>query len=79
MDDELMTDLLAAVDQQLASPETAYVKEAFERIAARGMTGNEAKKPIAELLGVFTDRMLEEREPFDEEGYREALAALGEG
>jgi len=77
MDDELMTDLLAAVEQQLESPQTAYVKEAFERIIATGVAENEAKKSIAEVLGVFTDRMLEEREPFDEEGYKEALAGLG--
>ena len=77
MDDELMADLLAAVGQQLEAPQTAYVKDAFDRLKASGVTGDDAKNRIAEVLGTLTDRMLEEREPFDEEGYREALHGLG--
>jgi hypothetical protein len=77
MDDELLSDLLAAVEQQIESPQTRYVAEAFERLCDSGVDPAGARRSIAEVLGVFTDRMLEDREPFDEEAYRQVLAGLG--
>lgn len=76
MEDELTADLLAAVEQQLESPQTRYVAQAFERLCTAGANPDDAKKAIAELLGELSDRMLEDREPFDVEAYKEALAAL---
>ena len=76
MDKELNADLLAAVEQQLVSPQTRYVAETFERLRAAGVSDDEAKQAIAELLGELSDRMLEDREPFDVESYQEALAGL---
>jgi hypothetical protein len=53
------------------------VAEAFDRLRAAGTEQDAAKRAIAEVLGEWTDRMLEEREPFDEDGYKKALAGMG--
>jgi hypothetical protein len=77
MDEELNADLLASVEQQLVSPQTRYVAETYERLCAAGVPADAAKQAIAELLGELSDRMLDEHEPFDVEGYKAALAGLG--
>lgn len=76
MSDRLYEDLLAAVEQQLASPATAYVAKTLERLRARGLEEDAAKEQIALCLGEAMDEMLRRRRPFDEAGYRAALAEL---
>ena len=77
MDSELMTDLLAAVEQQLESPQTRYVSETLERLTAAGASEEQAREMIAKVLGEISARMLEERSPFDADAYRQTLAELG--
>jgi hypothetical protein len=83
MSDDLLPDLLAAVDQQLASPQTKYVTRTFERLISKGLEESEAKRQIALCLGEQLDEMVRKRRGFDEKAYRESLDGLpmeeGEG
>jgi hypothetical protein len=76
MTDELLSDLLAAVEQQLVSPQTSYVAKTLERLSAAGLTVEQAKEQIALCLGEVMDEMMRSRRGFDEKAYREALAGL---
>lgn len=75
-DDAFFNDLLAAVDQQLASPNTPYVAKALARLTSRGVDEAEAKEMIAEILAEETDAMYRRRGNFDERSYKERLQAL---
>ncbi len=75
-DDAFFNDLLAAVEQQLASPQTRYVAKTLERLTARGIPEDEAKERIAEALGEETDAMYRRRSGFDEKSYRTRLDEL---
>jgi hypothetical protein len=76
MNDDLLADLLAAVEQQLASPQTKYVAQIFDRLCAAGMSPHEAKEEIAVCLGGVMDQMMRTKRGFDEKAYRDALAEL---
>jgi hypothetical protein len=76
MNDDLFPDLLAAVDQQLASRQTPYVAKTLTRLIQLGIGESEAKSQIALTLGEEMDKLLRTRRPFDEKSYRIALAAL---
>lgn len=76
MSEELLPDLLAAVEQQLASPRTKYVSKTLERLVSGGMEEAEAKNQIALCLGAEMDEILRHKRGFDENAYREALDAL---
>ena len=76
MSDDLLPDLLAAVEQQLASPQTKYVAKTLERLKRAGLEENEAKSQIALCLGGEMDRVLRNRRGFDENAYRAALDEL---
>ena len=56
-DDAFINDLLAAVEQQLAAPQTRYVAKTYERLIGGGMSGQDAKERIAACLGEETDAM----------------------
>lgn len=75
-DDAFFNDLLAAVDQQLASPHTRYVAKALSRLVSRGIDEAEAREMIAEVLAEETDAMYRRRGSFDETTYKERLEAL---
>lgn len=75
-DDAFFNDLLAAVDQQLASPQTRYVAKTFGRLTSRGLSEEEAREMIAEALAEETDAMYRRRGGFDEKSYKERLEAL---
>jgi hypothetical protein len=75
-DDAFFQDLLAAVEQQLAAPQTRYVAKAFERLTTQGMSPEDAKERIAACLGEETDAMYRRKSGFDEKSYREKLAAI---
>lgn len=76
MSDELMPDLLAAVEQQLVSPQTKYVAKTLERLVKAGMEDMEAKNQIALCLGEEMDQVLRKKRGFDENAYRESLDGL---
>ncbi|HEX5789930.1 MAG TPA: hypothetical protein VFY13_02205 [Luteolibacter sp.] len=76
MSDELLPDLITAVEQQLASPQTRYVKATHERLLKLGLESDEAKEQIALCLGAQMDRVLRSKRAFDEKAYREALDEL---
>lgn len=75
-DDAFFQDLLAAVEQQLASPQTRYVAKTLERLTAKGLTEEDAKERIAACLGEETDAMYRRKSGFDEKSYREKLNAI---
>lgn len=74
--DEILPDLLAAVEQQLASPQTKYVAKTLDRLKAAGLDEQEAKTQIAICLGERMDEMMKRKRGFDESAYREALDEL---
>jgi hypothetical protein len=74
--DDLLPDLLAAVAQQLASPQTTYVAATFARLSRLGLDEDEAMLQIALCLGEEMDQLLRHQRGFDEAAYRAALAAL---
>lgn len=76
INEELLSDLLAAVEQQLVSPQTSYVAKTLERLCGVGLAPEQAKEQIAWCLGEVMDEMMRSRRGFDEKAYREALAGL---
>jgi hypothetical protein len=61
---EFLDVLLPAVEQQMASDETPFVKEAFERLLLDSdLNATEAKKMIALCLADESERMLDEQRP----------------
>ena len=75
-EDDFFQDLLAAVEQQLASPQTRYVAKTLERLTAKGMSEEDAKERMAACLGEETDAMYRRKGGFDEKSYREKLNAI---
>jgi hypothetical protein len=76
MSDDLLPDLLAAVEQQLASPRTRYVAKTLDRLTAGGLEESAAKQQIALCLGEQLDEMMRKKRGFDEKAYRETLDLL---
>ena len=76
MNDDLLPDLIAAIEQQLTSPQTPYVAKTFTRLLKLGIEETEAKSQIALCLGEEMDAILRTRKPFDEKSYRARLDAL---
>lgn len=75
--DDLTPDLLAALEQQLVSPQTRYVAQTYDRLLRQGVAPGDAKAAIAECLADAMETMLRSRRAFDEKSYREDLEALG--
>ena len=73
---ELVPDLLDAVEQQLASKQTAYVSQTLKRLIKDGLDEEEAKHQIAFCLGKTMDRMVKSGRGFDERHYQERLGEL---
>jgi hypothetical protein len=76
MSDDLLPDLLAAVEQQLVSPQTKYVAQTYERLLKEGLEELEAKRQIALCLGEEMDAVLRQKRGFDEKAYRSSLEEL---
>jgi hypothetical protein len=70
MNDDLLPDLIAAVEQQLVSPQTPYVAKTYNRLIKLGVEAAEAKSQIALCLGEEMDQLLKKRRAFDENSYR---------
>ncbi len=74
---EILEILIPAVEEQLASPETGYVRAAFERLLLEpDIDDAEAKKMIAVCLADEMERMLKEAREFEERRYRTMLELL---
>lgn len=76
MNDDLLPDLIAAVEQQLVSPQTPYVAKTFARLLKLGIEETEAKSQIALCLGAEMDQVVRTRRGFDEKAYRARLDEL---
>ncbi len=73
----LINQLLPAVEQQLASPDTPYVRENYERLISKeGISEEEARQMIALCLIDETDRMAEEKTDFNVARYQMLLGFL---
>ena len=76
MNDDLLPELLRAVEQQLVSPQTKYVAKTLERLVKDGIAEAEGKEQIALCLGQELDAAFRKRRGFDEKTYRELLDEL---
>lgn len=68
--------LLDAVEEQLKSPDTPYVKEHYERLIGEGISQSEAKRMIGCILTVELWEMNKFNRAFDEDTYIQRLADL---
>ena len=76
-DDSLIQSLLPAVEQQLGSPQTPYVKTTFTRLVEKqDLTPDEAKELIALCLADESNRMYIDKREFDVARYQELLDDL---
>lgn len=76
MNHDILPDLLIAIEQQLASPQTPYVRKTLDRLVKLGLDEAGAKTQIALCLGEQMDEVLRTKKPFDEIGYRASLEEL---
>lgn len=75
--DELIASLVPAIEQQLESPETRFVKEAYDRLLGRhSCSEEEAKELLAQALAIVTNKMMTSGKSFDSRYYKELLAVL---
>ncbi len=75
--DEAVEKLLPAIEEQLASPETPYVLEAFERILGEpDIEEEEAKAMLAFCLADEIEAMMAAERPFNIERYQMLLGLL---
>jgi hypothetical protein len=76
-DESLIESLLPAIEQQLESPDTPYVKETFVRLTEKEqLSPDEAKEMMALCLADESNRMFIDKRDFDVVRYRELLNAL---
>ena len=76
-DESLIESLLPAVDQQLESPETPYVKSTFNRLVEQQqLSPNQARELIALCLADESNRMYIDKRDFDVARYRQLLEDL---
>jgi hypothetical protein len=76
MNHDLLPDLLIAIEQQLLSPQTPYVRKTLDRLVKSGLGEDEAKTQMAIALGEQMDEVLRTKKPFDEKAYRAGLEEL---
>ncbi len=74
--EELSDKLLPAVEEQLNSPQTPFVKEHFDRLVESGEEEQEAKKMIALCLVDEVAQMQKETREFDLARYEQMLQFL---
>jgi len=76
-DESLIESLLPAVEQQLESSATPYVKATFIRLTEKELLSpNDAKEMIALCLADESNRMFIDKRDFDEKRYQELLNSL---
>lgn len=75
--DEAVEKLLPAIEEQLTSPETPYVRETYERILLEpDIEEEEAKAMLAFCLADEIEAMMEVERPFDVDRYQMLLSLL---
>lgn len=74
--DELSDKLLPAVEEQMRSAETPFVKKHYERLVTEGEAENESKKMIALCLLDEVEQMQSENRAFDLQRYEQMLSFL---
>ncbi|MGD1979029.1 MAG: hypothetical protein PVJ98_06540 [Akkermansiaceae bacterium] len=75
--DEAVAHLLPAIAEQLESPETPYVREAFKRILQEpDIEEEEARAMLAFCLADELEAMSTEERPFNAERYQMLLQLL---
>lgn len=75
--DEAVEKLLPAIEEQLSSPETPYVREAFERILEEpDIDEEEARAMLAFCLADEVEAMMSEEREFDANRYQMLLGLL---
>lgn len=75
--DEIVEKLLPAIEEQLTSPETPYVSEAFDRILTEpDIEENEAKAMLAFCLADEMEAMMADEREFDSDRYQMLLTLL---
>lgn len=75
--DEVVEKLLPAIEEQLTSPETPYVREAFDRILTEpDIEENEAKAMLAFCLADEMEAMMANEREFDSDRYQMLLTLL---
>lgn len=76
-DQSLIESLLPAVDQQLESPQTPYVKSTFVRLVEQdNLSPDVARELIAICLADESNRMFIDKRDFDVIRYEQLLAEL---
>ena len=75
--DEAVEKLLPAIEEQLNSPETPYVREAFYRILTKpNIEEEEAKAMLAFCLADEVEAMMADERDFDSNRYQTLLELL---
>ena len=74
--EELSYKLMSAVEEQIASSDTPYVKEQYERLLHEGETEVEAKRLIALCLADEVEEMQKESREFNVVRYKQLLEFL---
>ena len=77
-EDDLVKNLLPAVEQQLESEQTPFVKQALDRLLKGGEDEKEAKMMIALCLADESNRMFIDKRSFDITRYQDLLNSLPE-
>ena len=75
--EEMIETLVPAVQEQLESPDTAYVKNCLERLTGREKLGEqEALELMAQALAITINAMVVGGRSFDSEKYKALLKDL---
>ncbi len=77
MDDPEILALLPAIEEQLSSPETPFVTQAYKTLLATdGIESEEATYMLAFCLADEIEKMTQEKRPFDSNRYEMLLKLL---
>ncbi len=75
--DEAIEKLLPAIEDQLKSPQTPYVQEAYQRLLTEpDIDEEEAKAMLAFCLADEVEAMMSQERPFHHERYQTLLSLL---
>jgi hypothetical protein len=77
-ENEIVVQLIPAIEQQMTSKDTPFVKKHFERLLGLGESEHEAKKMMALCLADESNRLYIEGRDFDLKRYQSLLEALPE-
>ncbi len=75
-EESLVEKLVPAIEEQIESPETPFVKLTYERLVKAGEEPEEAKMLMALCLADESNRMFVDQRSFDIQRYQELLDGL---